>query len=682
MDYHKRNSYIAFFITVTAYCIARLIPLPEVLSKDVLKLIDPDSYYHLRRILYTFSNFPDILIFDNFLSYPEGDFVPWPPLFDFVTGFLSLPFKNPIYFICGFNLIIGIAIITVVFMHQLRKSLNSSIISCFLLITSYAFAKISSYGSIDHHVVDVFLVTSFYILFANKANKKSDLFLIFAIVCASFFNWPGAPLYYAPAFLLILVNLYNKTLDNKKVLFLGIAFFLTAVFISLYFLLTTHNVHSYSFRYFSGFQRDFCFFLGLLLILFYLFLIKKLPKLFFFLFFIGLFIYFNNIFLQIINGLGYLSKSSESILMKMVEESTPILFAKNKYFFDQFIEMIVFFTPFLLAYPFIAWKSFKERNNIIFVLTSLYFFILTCFQKRMGIFFMPFFAVILGDFVINSYKKPQTKLLAIPIATYYLIFIAVFALNFKGLLPNKHILKTMDFLYYKTPLQAEFENGNSPYGILSSWDLGHYIISLGNRPAAAHNFIAIAKNNKEKEFLKCVFAKNEEEIIQIMRNLKTPFLVLSDYEASLNVGWSVLFEGNNPYIYKGEQYFQVTENAKELFLYNMLFDYPANQLRFIFESDDLSSGDLKVISVYELVKGVNIVSREQGKIIVTLKTPYRDIELVYNGVYKDGSYFFRIPYSTETVYDVYATEIKFIGKKTINLKFSERDVLEGTLFKL
>ncbi len=45
-----------------------------------------DQQYHVRRALYTFINFPDILLVDPYINYPGGASIPWPPLFDFALG--------------------------------------------------------------------------------------------------------------------------------------------------------------------------------------------------------------------------------------------------------------------------------------------------------------------------------------------------------------------------------------------------------------------------------------------------------------------------------------------------------------------------------------------------------------------------------------------------------------------
>lgn len=45
-----------------------------------------DAFYHARRALFSFESFPHVLLRDPYLNYPQGAFVPWPPLYDLVLG--------------------------------------------------------------------------------------------------------------------------------------------------------------------------------------------------------------------------------------------------------------------------------------------------------------------------------------------------------------------------------------------------------------------------------------------------------------------------------------------------------------------------------------------------------------------------------------------------------------------
>lgn len=48
-----------------------------------------DAYYHARLALYTAQHWPSVLRFDPLLSFPDGSWVPWPPLHTWLVGGLA-----------------------------------------------------------------------------------------------------------------------------------------------------------------------------------------------------------------------------------------------------------------------------------------------------------------------------------------------------------------------------------------------------------------------------------------------------------------------------------------------------------------------------------------------------------------------------------------------------------------
>lgn len=68
----------------------RLIPARNALVGGEIQFYHFDSFYHLRRILYTVDNFPSTLWFDSYLNHPLGFSLSWPPLFDQIGAALSL----------------------------------------------------------------------------------------------------------------------------------------------------------------------------------------------------------------------------------------------------------------------------------------------------------------------------------------------------------------------------------------------------------------------------------------------------------------------------------------------------------------------------------------------------------------------------------------------------------------
>jgi len=57
--------------------------------------VDPDSWYHLRRIAYGIANFPAILEFDPYLNFPHGARPIWTPVFDGCAAALLGLFVRP-----------------------------------------------------------------------------------------------------------------------------------------------------------------------------------------------------------------------------------------------------------------------------------------------------------------------------------------------------------------------------------------------------------------------------------------------------------------------------------------------------------------------------------------------------------------------------------------------------------
>ncbi|MDP7569960.1 MAG: STT3 domain-containing protein, partial [Myxococcota bacterium] len=74
--------------------LVRALPAAHVLSQGIVFFRGPDSYYHMRRIVYAIQNFPEILVSDPYVQFPHNAQPIWPPLFDWVSAALLLPFAG------------------------------------------------------------------------------------------------------------------------------------------------------------------------------------------------------------------------------------------------------------------------------------------------------------------------------------------------------------------------------------------------------------------------------------------------------------------------------------------------------------------------------------------------------------------------------------------------------------
>ena len=55
-----------------------------------------DAFYHARRALFSFLQFPDLLLFDPCINYPDGARIPHPPLLDWLTAAIARGFGSEI----------------------------------------------------------------------------------------------------------------------------------------------------------------------------------------------------------------------------------------------------------------------------------------------------------------------------------------------------------------------------------------------------------------------------------------------------------------------------------------------------------------------------------------------------------------------------------------------------------
>jgi dolichyl-diphosphooligosaccharide--protein glycosyltransferase len=77
---------LALFGTALA---VRLLPWPLVFGGEDVVAIEPDAYYHLRRILYSVVRFPELLTRDPYVNFPQGGEPIWTPVLDWSLAALA-----------------------------------------------------------------------------------------------------------------------------------------------------------------------------------------------------------------------------------------------------------------------------------------------------------------------------------------------------------------------------------------------------------------------------------------------------------------------------------------------------------------------------------------------------------------------------------------------------------------
>lgn len=165
----------------------RMISYSTVTANGGITFIGYDSFYHMRRILYTASNFPHSLNFDSYINYPGGFEVGWPPLFDFLGALLAkvLGGGHPNLYtteFAGALLPVLLGVLTIIPLYIAAASVSdrkTALLGALIFAVIPAHVYISRFGAVDHHVAETLLSTSAYACFilALKWAREGSLSL-------------------------------------------------------------------------------------------------------------------------------------------------------------------------------------------------------------------------------------------------------------------------------------------------------------------------------------------------------------------------------------------------------------------------------------------------------------------------------------------------------------------------
>jgi dolichyl-diphosphooligosaccharide--protein glycosyltransferase len=262
------NKLILLFLLLFAFLV-RILPLSSIYSNGKIIFTGYDSFYHIRRIVYTVHHFPNTITFDPYLNYPFGFEIGWPPLYDQLIAGLALiigngnPSINTIEIVSAiFPALIGtLTILPLYYLTSTVFDKRTALISAFILSLIPVHLMISEVGFTDHHVAEVFLSTTAYALFAvslkrgHEVNlsvsdiKNIDIKLILkpialavaagCILTVSVFTWLGSPIFLGIigiyAFVQLTIDVKNER-PSEYVLASVIATYMTILLLVLPFI--------------------------------------------------------------------------------------------------------------------------------------------------------------------------------------------------------------------------------------------------------------------------------------------------------------------------------------------------------------------------------------------------------------------------------------------------------------
>jgi dolichyl-phosphooligosaccharide-protein glycotransferase len=144
---------------VAAAFAARVIPYLHQVFGGRVVLYSDDPYYHVRRIALAARYWPRIPDFDSWISYPDGAWGIWAPLFDFIPSTVSrLTRLDPLQVAIFWPAVLGA--MTAVPLYLLVRRLagrRAATIAAGLFVFLPGAVLVGPLGRVDHHVAEVLL---------------------------------------------------------------------------------------------------------------------------------------------------------------------------------------------------------------------------------------------------------------------------------------------------------------------------------------------------------------------------------------------------------------------------------------------------------------------------------------------------------------------------------------------
>jgi asparagine N-glycosylation enzyme membrane subunit Stt3 len=157
-DSSLRRIVVACLFFAAAFAV-RVLSWPVVLRDGQVQPAGSDAFYHLRRIVYSVENFPELLSRDPYLNFPHGGEVIWSPAFDWLLAALAWVFVGPgdadavARLLVFAPPLIGAATVAALYACTARHfSPRAAAIAAGLLCVLPAHVVYSRLGAIDHHV--------------------------------------------------------------------------------------------------------------------------------------------------------------------------------------------------------------------------------------------------------------------------------------------------------------------------------------------------------------------------------------------------------------------------------------------------------------------------------------------------------------------------------------------------
>jgi len=460
----KHYKIIVIILILIFAFLLRALSISKVFVNGNIHFIGFDSYYHMRRILFSSTSFPASINFDTYLNFPFGFEIGWPPLFDQVIALLAIlfGFGSPDIFIVEltaaiFPLIIGI--LTFIPLYYITSTLfdkNVAILSVGILAILPIHIVHSLFGAPDHHIIEILLSTSAYAFFLAAVKSSDNIKLSLAdfrenglelpiakslmyaacagiIFAISLLTWLGSPIFVGLIVIYAIIqftfNLKQKRSSDYLNIIIIVTFIFTLILITPFILNAVRPGFELSALYLSWFQIIFVSFMIIISIMLGLiskFMHEKNVDWFYYPLFISVSALFviillknvlSSLYISLVSGISYLIGSGK--ILTTISEAQPLFFTDNLFTFTPMWNgFACSFIVAMLALLINGKKVIKESfppEKVFFIIWTLLIIALTLFQRRFMYLLSINVAILTGFFIINilpvATKRNSGKLL-------------------------------------------------------------------------------------------------------------------------------------------------------------------------------------------------------------------------------------------------------------------------------
>ena len=507
-------------------------------SSDQILSRDPDTYYSVRQIEVMTNNFYQYNWYDPFTSYPKGRTVDWGPLFAIFASSLCMLFGAhtflQIYSISSLaSPILSIFIIPIVYLlgKEIFDSKAGLIASGLMTVISFQYFIVSSYtGWIDHHIMEVFFTTLFFLTYLYSL-RKHFLFSVLSGVILFLALITSTTTIICLVIILFYIILISFTENNNTLVSTTIPFV-----VSIFLLFIFGFVREPGFSLIQYSIGVIYVQIAIVIIAITVFLFSKITKL------------YPRLLWGIPLGVAGICALIIEIcppVRAIADQSISLIFGNSQYtsvvtetsnwsiigMWSSFNMSIILMICgiFILIY--------YRNNKTIFLLIwlSLMLF-LTILHQRFQYYLTIPLAITTGICISDSLNwKVQWGKWLIILLTVGCVAVSAYndvnyVVNNDDRLSNDWVL-TMEWIQENTEDTGinyygdytDFNYPNQSYSVIAMWDYGHWITTLGHRIPVANPF-----QDGVVETTSFFFSRNESEANEIIKRVNGKYVIVDD----------------------------------------------------------------------------------------------------------------------------------------------------------